>query len=102
MKRRDFFAASAAAGFGLSLSSLARAAEHQGKDLLELRRYTFASEGRRREFDEYLAKAAVPALNRAGVKPVGAFMLHAEDNPKVEIERTYTRSGSLGSTRIWE
>lgn len=54
------------------------------KDLIELRLYSFKSEEKRNAFEEFLGKAMVPALNRAGVKPVGAFRLLKEDNPDVK------------------
>ena len=84
MKRRDFFTASAAAGLALGTTTLARGAEGaDGKDLYELRKYTFASTEKLEAFASFLEEA-VPALNRAGVKPVGVFRLFKEDNPKMQ------------------
>ena len=75
MKRRDFLAASAAAGLApLGLGRLAGAAETADKQVLEMRVYHFADEAKRDAFDKHLAEAAIPALNRAGVKPVGVFV----------------------------
>ena len=87
MKRRDFLAASAAAGFGLGAQRVARAADNAGgKQLLEMRLYQFASAEKMKAFDEFLARAAVPALNRAGIKPVGVFKMLKADNAKLNME----------------
>jgi hypothetical protein len=86
MKRRDFLAASAAAGVlvGARSTGVAPAAEGEGgrRKLLELRVYRFASDDKLKAFDSLLSKTVVPAINRAGVKPVGVFRLAADDNPK--------------------
>ena len=40
--------------------------------------------------DAYLEKAAIPALNRLGVKPVGVFTeIDPKDGPAVYVLRTY-------------
>lgn len=82
MKRRDFLTASAAAGlaFGASPSLGQGAGVDGGKDLLELRLYRFQSLAKQKAFDDFLAQAAVPALNRAGIKPVGVFKMLKADN----------------------
>ncbi len=49
------------------------------REFYELRAYDFASAVQQTRFDGYLEKALVPALNRAGVKPVGVF--HLEGQP---------------------
>lgn len=88
MKRRDFFAASAVAGLALGGPAALRGASAAagGKQLLELRRYTFESNEKRNVFDQFLKSAAVPAINRAGIKPVGVFVMNQEENPKIEVE----------------
>ncbi len=58
-----------------------------GKQLLELRKYSFATSEKKAAFEQYLEKAAIPALNRAGVKPVGAFKMLAADNEKLKWDR---------------
>jgi hypothetical protein len=89
MDRREFLAASAAvAAFGLGAAPKSADAEDARpgrapageKQLIELRTYHFASAAKREAFERFLAKAAIPALNRAGVRPVGAFKLLAKDN----------------------
>ncbi len=72
MKRRDFLAASCAAGL-LPISRLAAGAEGEGKkDLHELRTYRVAGEDQRKRLDEMLA-AATKAWQAAGAGPVGCF-----------------------------
>ncbi len=88
MDRREFLAASAAvAAFGLAAAPQSAAVQAPAagqptgeKQLIELRTYHFASAAKLAAFERFLAKAAIPALNRAGVRPVGAFKLLAKDN----------------------
>ena len=93
MSRRDFVAAS----LGASLTpTLAQAAAPEGAEgarkakaaplLLELRRYRFRFGPMEARFAEYAKNVLVPALNRAGVKPVGAFsVVVGPDNPVVHL-----------------
>ncbi len=87
MRRRDFFAASAAAGAGFAFStSEGRAADAAAKELIELRIYRFASPAKMSAFEGFVEKDAIPALNRAGSEPVGAFKLLKADNPNLKLE----------------
>ena len=93
MKRRDFLTSSAAATVGLATATLgpkANAAAPGSKALLELRTYHFASAAKQQAFAEFLANAAIPALNRAGVKPVGVWKLLKTDNPRLNLEEDST------------
>lgn len=79
MKRREFLAASCAAGLA-PLSQLAQAAPADApagtpsdKQILELRVYRLTSEDQRKRLDEFLAKVEIPTLNRLGITPVGVF-----------------------------
>jgi len=89
MKRREFLAGTAAAGM-MALTRGAIAADDKPatkKDILELRLYkvepdarlkrTFKSDtdARRARLDKFLGEVMVPALNRIGISPVGAFEL---------------------------
>ncbi len=73
MKRREFLAASTA--LGLTPWAVANAAEQVSGDrnYLELRVYHIETEEQREGFDAFAREAAIPALNRAGIKPVGVF-----------------------------
>jgi NIPSNAP protein len=79
MDRRDFVGGSVAGALGSALArpqAEAAAAEGPGSprpQLLELRRYQFRFGPMETRFADYAKGALLPALNRAGVKPVGAF-----------------------------
>lgn len=95
MKRREFLAASAAAVAGLVASTrawFARAADApaSGRQYFELRRYHFADETKQKAYEQFLADAAVPAYNRAGVRPVGVWKITAADNPALKLEKDGT------------
>lgn len=96
MQRREFLAASTAAALGLAGSTLLSAADAPppgGKgprQLIDLRTYHFASPEKMQAFDEFLAKAAVPAFNRAGANPVGVFKFLKADNEKVDLSKNPT------------
>jgi hypothetical protein len=90
MKRREFLAGTAAAAGMMTLARGAVAADDKPaakKDIYELRLYkvepdtrlkrTFTSDtdARRKRLDAFLGGVMVPALNRIGVSPVGAFEL---------------------------
>jgi len=44
-----------------------------GRECYELRRYEIESEQQKAGFDKFASEAAIPALNRLGIKPVGVF-----------------------------
>src|SRR5207249_11501802 len=80
MDRRDFVAASLGAALAPSMSAAPAEGATTGEgptlarpQLLELRRYQFRFGPMEARFAEYAKGALIPALNRAGVKPVGAF-----------------------------
>lgn len=74
MNRRAFLAAAATSPV-ITASPLARAAPQRKpqQDLYDLRRYRFASPGKREAFETFLADVMVPAVNRAGISRVGVF-----------------------------
>jgi len=82
MKRREFLtttvAASTLAGLGtagLTASAAERAATRPGnREYYELRGYRLKGEANRGLLEAYIEKAAIPALNRLGVRPVGVFV----------------------------
>ena len=73
MKRRQFLASSTV--LGLTPWAMANAAESPAGDrtYLELRMVQVETEEQREGFEAFAREAAVPALNRAGIKPVGVF-----------------------------
>jgi hypothetical protein len=82
MKRREFLtstlAASTLAGLGTgSLTARAASPERAGasnREYYELRIYRLKDPANRPLLEGYIEKAAIPALNRLGVKPVGVFV----------------------------
>lgn len=85
MKRREFLktslVASTLAGLGPAglMASAANATSVASREFYELRIYRLKSDADRPLLDTFLEKAAIPALNRIGAKPVGVF---TESEPK--------------------
>jgi hypothetical protein len=79
MKRRRFLvsslAASALAGatHPIEANSVGTAPGETGRRYYELRRYQLRRGPQRPIIDDFLRDAAIPALNRLGIKPVGVF-----------------------------
>ena len=75
LDRRKFLALSGAAGaaplafFGQTGTAEAAA----GREYYELRRYEIETPEQKAGFDKFMAEAAIPALGRIGVGPVGVF-----------------------------
>ena len=79
MKRRGFLvsslAASALAGAGPSATAINPGAAPQtsGREYYELRKYLLRRGPQQQGIDAFFREAAIPALNRLGIKPVGVF-----------------------------
>lgn len=74
MRRRELLAASCLAGLGpLAGRAGAKDVPASNKEFYELRLYRLADGAKERALHEFLAKAAIPAMNRIGTKPVGVF-----------------------------
>jgi len=87
MKRREFFAASTAAGLAWGTpAATGGEGQRPAKELIELRLYQFASPAKQKAFDDFLARVEVPALNRAGAASVGVFKMLKDDNPPLKME----------------
>ncbi len=86
MKRREFLAASCVAGAaGLSGMASAAGPTAGAKQYLELRHYELASAEKQKAFDDFLAKAAIPALNRLGIAPVGVFRMAQDEDANLWV-----------------
>ena len=87
MKRRDFVAASCLAGltpFGVAAAAGAAGAPGD-RELYELRLYRLESAAKQKRFDDFCARAAIPALNRLGVGPVGVFRMMEGDSADLYV-----------------
>jgi len=98
MKRRDMLLTSSLAG--IALPHAAAAAADTGspgeRDFFELRQYHIENETQREAIDTFMREAAVPALNRLGVKPVGVFYPD-EDLSPVYVLLRHTSVESLAT-----
>jgi hypothetical protein len=98
MKRRDFLVLSGTAGLAAMTSTThAAGAGGGGRDFYELRQYILETETQKKGLDDFLKNAAIPALNRLGIKPVGVFY------PEKDLSPTYVllRHRSLESYATW-
>ena len=98
MDRREFLAATAVAAVSpLPLHALGQAANRQ---YIELRRYHLIPGARQRAFVDFIGTVAIPAMNRAGVKPVGAFtVVYGENAPSLLLVLTHATLDSVATLR---
>lgn len=78
MERRKFMTSSlAAAALGVAGAATrkADAAGSSAREYYELRKYHMVTGPQTKQAEEYVANALIPALNRLGLGPVGAFYL---------------------------
>jgi len=83
INRRKFLAVSGVAGLA-PLGGLAAAAagpSQGGRDYYELQQYEVETDEQKQRLDAYLRDAALPALNRLGIQPVGVFYPQEERSP---------------------
>jgi hypothetical protein len=78
MERREFLAKSCAAGVaaasgGALMVRTAAGAAEGGRQYYELARHEIETEQQKIGIDRFFSEAAIPALNRLGIKPVGVF-----------------------------
>ncbi len=81
MERREFLAKTCVAGAAslsggalLTQGTALRARESgRGGAYYELRRYEIETEAQKAGLDKFVSEAAIPALNRLGIRPVGVF-----------------------------
>ncbi len=104
MQRREFLTTSAAAAVGLiSLEvQTSTAAPATARPLFELRTYHFPSREKQQAFEQFLEKSLVPALNRAGIEPVGVFKTVAAENPGLKLASDPSELRVLLPHASWE
>jgi hypothetical protein len=78
MQRRRFLSSSIAASSALAASGgeLLNAQANPAREYYELRCFKMQSGDQPKATDKYLAEALIPALNRQGMKTIGAFNLY--------------------------
>jgi len=86
MQRRTFLQLAGATA-GLGLMAIARGDDQPPVDTskaqtYELRTYHFKTAEKRDAYEKFLGDAAVPALNRLGIQPVGVFTLADQKGPE--------------------
>lgn len=86
MKRRELVVAGVGAAVGSALRVEQAQAQAKRPQLLELRHYRLRIGPMQARFNDYAKNVLVPALNRAGIKPVGAFNVSIGPNsPTVSL-----------------
>lgn len=76
MNRRNFLAVSGTAGLAAMTSSpmnVQAADASDGRDFYELQQVVIETDDQKKKVDVFLKEAAIPALNRIGINPVGVF-----------------------------
>jgi hypothetical protein len=91
MKRREFIVTAGLAALAGGAARVARAEAGGPQQLLQLRTLLFANEEKLKIFADFAAQSMIPAMNRCGVKPVGAFRVFKADNPKLEADELIIR-----------
>ena len=68
-------------------SNLTQAAEPGSQQqFIELRQYHLQVGNKKQPFNDYLEKTGIPALNRAGIEPVGAFsVMFGQNKPSMYL-----------------
>ncbi|MBI5385767.1 MAG: NIPSNAP family protein [Verrucomicrobia bacterium] len=90
MKRRDFLtkslAATSFAGLSTALGAAAIEDKNPPREFYELRLYHLRRGPMQKRFDDYCRDAALPAMNRLGIRPIGVFNVMAgPDSPTVYV-----------------
>lgn len=71
-----------------------------GRDLYEIKRYQLRNGPEPKLLSAYLRDAEVPALNRAGIKPVGVFSgMIGPENPSVYVLIPYSSLDAIAAAR---
>jgi len=87
MNRRGFLAAGLAGVTGINAVSAASQARGQGeREYFELRRYHLLNRAKAGVFENFLRDAAIPAMNRIGIQPVGVFnVVYGPNEPTLYV-----------------
>jgi hypothetical protein len=90
MKRRNFLktalAASGAVGLTENLTRAAESTEKAAREFYELRIYHLRRGPKQKLFDDFYREAAIPAMNRIGLGPIGVFSVATgPDSPSMYV-----------------
>jgi hypothetical protein len=90
MKRRDFVKSALTASSAVALTgSVGQAAEpssNHPREFYELRRYHLRRGPQQKTFDDFFRDAAIPAMNRIGLSPIGVFSVTTgPDSPSMFV-----------------
>jgi len=91
MKRREFLKSSLAAASAAGLAAAASAPGAEGsanaaREYYELRLYHLRRGPKQKLFDDFYREAAIPAMNRNGIGPVGVFnIMSGPDSPTMYV-----------------
>ena len=103
MQRRKFLKTSvAAAGAGALVSALGAAAAEKSegtmREFYELRLYHLRKGPKQKLFDDFYKNAAIPAMRRAGLGPIGVFnVMTGPDSPTMYVLITYPSLEAFGT-----
>ncbi len=82
MNRRHFVASSGVAVLTALCTRQTLAQPASNRQYLQLQKFVFDNDGQKQAFHAYMKEAAIPALNRLGLKPVGVFVPDPSNPPK--------------------
>ena len=91
MKRREFLKssvaiASAAATTELLAAESTESGRSVAREFYELRKYHLRRGPMQKRFDDFYREAAIPAMNRAGISPIGVFsVMTGPDSPTMYV-----------------
>lgn len=81
INRRAFLTAAGSAGILAASAKASAQKPAAGRQYLVLQKYSFQKEEQRQGFNAIAKEVLLPALNRLGVQPVGAFSEPKESQP---------------------
>ena len=89
MKRREFIqsaVAASAVGLTQSMTRAADSSEKPSREFYELRLYHLRRGPKQKLFDDFYREAAIPAMNRIGLGPIGVFnVMTGPDSPTAYV-----------------
>jgi NIPSNAP protein len=100
MDRREFFSAAAVAAAAPRHRFGALDQRTDARQYIELRRYHLLPGAKEGAFTKFIGDATIPAMNRAGVRPVGAFTIeYGENSPSLLLVLAHPTLESVVSLR---